>query len=231
MNSLGRSLPGLGLIYRLSIAEDGSTDGTPIIIQDLERENPQLLTATDPLRRGRGYALRQMWKRVDADIYAFTDADLPAGAHAVAEVIQAVRDGADVATGSRYKPGAQLNRPPLRSTVSRVYNWVVRNTFGDGIFDHQCGVKAFSRAALEILLPRCQEDSWFWDTEILVLAKEAGLQIAEIPVAWSELRYDRTQMRRLAKDVCLHAVGYVRLAGRVQRRTFPSAVEAVPDPV
>ncbi|MCI4351775.1 MAG: glycosyltransferase [Thermoplasmata archaeon] len=230
MSSLWRSLPDLGIPYRLSIAEDGSTDGTPGIIRGLERENPELLTVSDAERRGRGYALRHLWKSVQADIYAFTDADLPAGANALAQVIQAVRDGADVATGSRYKAGAHLNRPPIRSSVSRVYNWMVRNTFHDGVFDHQCGVKAFSRAALEVLLPQCEEDSWFWDTEIMVLAKRAGMQISEIPVSWSELRHDRTHFRRLASDVVLHGAGYVRLVGRVARNEFPLVPRALPDP-
>ena len=230
VDSLWGSLPTLGLPYRLSLSEDGSTDGTPEVIRTLQTEFPDLLASTDPERRGRGYALRQLWKTVRADIYAFTDADLPAGTDAVAQVIEAIRNGADVATASRYKPGATLNRPPLRSSVSRMYNWVVRNTFRDGIYDHQCGVKAFSRGALETLLSESNEDSWFWDTEILVLAKRAGLRVVEIPVTWRERKYGRTPLRRLASDLVLHSAGYVRLVGRVAKLEFagPDSMAGTP---
>lgn len=222
VGSLRTSLPAVGIPFRLSISEDGSTDGTPLEIQHLQRNFPELLTVSDPEKRGRGYALRNLWKSVRAEIYAFTDADLPAGPEALAAVIGAVRNGADVATASRYKPGARLNRPPLRSLVSRAYNRLIRASFQDGIFDHQCGVKAFRRSALEILLPQSTEDSWFWDTEILVLAKQAGLRVEEIPVSWSEQKYEKTSIRRLASDVLLHGAGYVRLAGRVSREEPPA---------
>ncbi|MFZ0829801.1 MAG: glycosyltransferase [Thermoplasmata archaeon] len=222
VTSLQNSLPTVGIPYRISISEDGSTDGTPIVLRDLQRDFPELITSSDPEKRGRGYALRTLWNSVRADIYAFTDADLAAGPEALAQVIEAVRNGADVATGSRYKPGAHLSRPPLRSFVSRVYNWLVRNSFQDGIFDHQCGVKAFSRSALETLLPLSKEDSWFWDTEILVLAKKAGFRVEEIPVTWSERKHKFTSIRRLISDVYLHGTGFIRLAGRVSREEVPA---------
>lgn len=221
VSSLRTSLPTVGIPFRLSISEDGSTDGTPAEILNLQRDYPELLTSSDPEKRGRGYALRRLWNSVQAEIYAFTDADLPAGPEALAEVIGAVRNGADVATASRYKTGAQLSRPPLRSLVSRAYNWLIRTSFRDGIFDHQCGVKAFSRSALEILLPQSREDSWFWDTEILVLAKQAGLRVEEIPVRWSEQKYGKTSIRRLLSDIVLHGAGFVRLAGRVSKEEYP----------
>jgi glycosyltransferase involved in cell wall biosynthesis len=217
VTSLQHSLPTVGIPYRLSISEDGSTDGTPAVIEGLQRDYPELLTSSDPEKRGRGYALRTLWISVKADIYAFTDADLPAGTEALAQVIAAVRNGADVATGSRYAPGARLRRPPLRSFISRIYNWLIRTSFRDGIYDHQCGIKAFSRTAVETLLPLSKEDSWFWDTEVLVLAKNAGLRIEEVPVVWSERKYKLTSVRRLLSDVLLHGSGFVRLVGRVAR--------------
>jgi glycosyltransferase involved in cell wall biosynthesis len=230
VHSLRDSLPTVGIPYRLSISEDGSTDGTPRIIWGLQRDFPELLTSSDPEKRGRGYALRNLWNSVPADIYAFTDADLPAGPEALGQVIEAVRNGADVATGSRYKAGARLSRPPLRSFVSQVYNWIIRTSFQDGIFDHQCGVKAFSRTALKTLLPLSKEDSWFWDTEILVLANKAGLRVDEIPVTWTEKKHKLTSIRRLVSDVLLHAAGFVRLAGRIDNERAPTFSNSQPAP-
>src|SRR5580698_793567 len=81
-----KGLDASGMPYRLSIAEDGSTDGTPEVIRKLKVEFPNLLVTTGPARLGRGLALRQMWSDVDADIYAFVDADLAAGPPALVRV-------------------------------------------------------------------------------------------------------------------------------------------------
>ena len=227
VDSLWTSLEESGLPYRLSISEDGSTDGTPTLLRRLEAKYPRLLTSHDDERRGRGYALRHLWELVPAEIYAFTDADLPAGPEALTQVIQAIREGADVATASRYCPGARVSRPPLRSFVSRLYNWFVRSKFKDGIYDHQCGIKAFSRRAVELIVQESREDSWFWDTEVMVLAQRRGLKVVEIPVDWKENRHSRTSFRRLVSDLRLHGLGLLRLMARDEppevRRRVPVA--------
>jgi glycosyltransferase AglD len=208
---LAKGLDASGLNYRLSIAEDGSTDGTPQVIQRLKSEFPGLLVTSGPARLGRGLALRQMWTEVDAEVYAFVDADLAAGPPALIRVISEVQAGADVATGSRYCPGAQVRRPPLRQLVSRAYNWFVRMAFGENIRDHQCGLKAFTRDAKVQLFNMSREDSWAWDTEVMVLAKRSGMRVVEVPVEWSETRWTRTPIRRLLSDVYLHGTSILRL--------------------
>jgi glycosyltransferase involved in cell wall biosynthesis len=216
-----------GLNYRLSIAEDGSTDGTPAVIQKLKAEFPTLLVTTGPARLGRGLALRQMWSEVDAEIYAFVDADLAAGPPALVRVIQEVQNGADVATGSRYCPGALVSRPPLRQLVSLAYNRFVRMTFHENIRDHQCGLKAFTRDAKNRLFALSREDSWAWDTEVLVLARKTGMRVVEVPVEWSEHRWARTPIRRLLSDVYLHGTSILRLKSnlketlRIHRMSLP----------
>jgi len=208
---LMRGLEESGWKYRLSIAEDGSTDGTQDVIQRLQLEFPGLLVNTSPNRLGRGLALRQMWSEFDADVYAFVDADLATGPSALVRVIAEVRNGADVVTGSRYCEGALVRRPPLRQLVSRAYNWFVRVTFRESIRDHQCGLKAFSREAKNRLFAMSREDSWAWDTEVLVLAERSGMRVVEIPVEWAERRWTRTPIRRLLSDVYLHGTSILRL--------------------
>lgn len=230
VDSLWRSLQRSGMPYRLSISEDGSTDGTPALLPRLAARYPELLTSHDDERRGRGYALRHLWELVPAEIYAFTDADLPAGPDALNFVIQAVRDGADVATASRYCPGAHVTRPPLRSFVSRIYNWFVRVKFHDEVYDHQCGIKAFSRRAVDLIVRESREDSWFWDTEVMVLAHQAGLKIVEVPVDWREKKHSRTSVRRLLSDLRIHGLGLLRLMGRWTWEPRSAAARARRDP-
>lgn len=202
-----------GFEFTLSIAEDGSTDGTKDCIREIQKLHPEIIVQTDDKKRGRGWALRTLWSKVRADYYAFSDADFAADPRYLLEGIKIALSGRSVVTGSRYVRSAHVSRPPLRKFVSRGYNQLTRVVFADGIQDHQCGLKIFSREALALLLPRSHEDSWFWDTEMLVLAHDNGLSITEFPVDWTEKKTKRTSMIRLLSDVYLHGTGILRLVG------------------
>jgi glycosyltransferase involved in cell wall biosynthesis len=224
IETLDAGLAQSGLPYTLSIVEDGSTDETIDVIDELQPQFPNLIVRTSEERLGRGLALRRLWTELDADIYAFVDADLASGPASVAEVVRAVEGGADVATGSRYCPGSVVHRPPLRRLVSMAYNRIVQGMFQESIRDHQCGLKAFSRHALSTLMPLSRENTWAWDTEALILATYSGLQVVEVPIEWTEFRSSRTPLGRLSSDVFLHGESVARLWDRTrstERRDLP----------
>jgi glycosyltransferase involved in cell wall biosynthesis len=204
-----------GMDYRLSVAEDGSTDGTKELLARLPDQFPGLIVQAEPKPMGRGRALRQLWSRIDADVYCFTDTDLAAGPESLVTTVKAVQLGHPIAVGSRYAPGAEFHRPPLRAIVSRGYNHFLRLTFHEAIRDHQCGLKAFSYDAIRCLLPLTEEDSWFWDSEILIVALRNRVPVLEIPVDWTEKKVTRTHWQRLASDIMLHGVGILRLKARI----------------
>jgi glycosyltransferase involved in cell wall biosynthesis len=197
--------------FTLSIAEDGSFDGSKECIREIQARHPTILVQSAPERRGRGWALRTLWSKVEADFYAFSDTDFAADPRFLVEAIRIAQKGNPVVTGSRYQSGARVNRPPARRWVSQGYNRLIRLLFRDHVLDHQCGLKVFSRRAVRMLLPLTREDSWFWDTEILVYANDSGLAITEFPVEWVERKVKRTKMIRLGSDVFLHGRGIIRL--------------------
>lgn len=217
-----------GLKFRVAIAEDGSTDGTPRVLTRLSRSHPDLIVQSLEGRRGRGYALRTLWSNTKADVYAFTDADLAAGPQWLLAGMQAIEAGCDVVTGSRYLNGSRVNRPPLRYAVSRAYNWLIRFWFHDSIHDHQCGLKLFTESAVRTLVLQTNEDSWVWDTEVLVLAEAQGLRVTEIPVTWVERKSERTSLRRLLKDIYQHGTFLIRLKSAAWRLD-PTRITRVPD--
>jgi glycosyltransferase involved in cell wall biosynthesis len=230
LETLDRAFRPTGLDYSLSIAEDGSTDGTKELLHELPQSWPGVLIqeAVDPL--GRGRALRELWSTTPADVYCFTDADLAAGPDILVTAVKRVVGGTPIVVGSRYAPGACTIRPPLRSFVARAYNKLLRFSFGETIYDHQCGLKAFSSEAIRQLLPRTKEDSWFWDTEILILALNAGFPVVELPTTWIERKRSRTQFRRLMSDLVIHGTALMRLRSRVREgETGPNVRPVVHD--
>lgn len=215
VRGLRTSLSGTGWDWSIAIAEDGSTDRTKEVLRDLQREYPELIVASNGTRLGRGLALRRLWSGRTEDVLVFADADLASGPEAVLTAIQTVLEGNPIVTGSRYVEGAVVRRPPARSMVSLGYNGLARFLFQEGVRDHQCGLKAFDRRALAALLPLTREDSWFWDTEIMVLAARSGLGVTEVPVRWTEHKTGRTEWGRLFNDVYLHGTRLLSLLGRV----------------
>ena len=75
-------------------------------------------------------------------------------------------------------------RGPKRELISRGYNRILRTALRARFSDAQCGFKAVRRDVLDDLLPAVRDDSWFFDTELLVLAQRRGLRIHEVPVDW-----------------------------------------------
>jgi hypothetical protein len=110
------------------------------------------------------------------------DVDLSTELEGVLSLLERVRQGYDIAVGSRHLPGAVLTRSLKRDVLSRGYNSLLQMAFGTSLSDAQCGFKAVSHRVVTDLLPLVQNNGWFFDTELLLLAEREGYRIAEVPV-------------------------------------------------
>ncbi len=170
--------------WRLTVVDNASTDGTRQVAE-------RTATAVDGVRvqrlerKGRGGALRSAWSGSSADIVAYMDADLSTGLDALIPLVAVIASGgADVAIGSRLAPGARVDRRLGRDLLSRGYNLLLRAMVGARFRDAQCGFKAVRGDVARALLPLVEDDGWFFDTELLVVAQRSGLSIVEVPVRW-----------------------------------------------
>jgi putative flippase GtrA len=169
---------------RITIADNGSTDATWAIAGQLARELPQVRAVRMELP-GRGRALRAIWSQSEAEVLAYMDVDLSTDLNALLPLVAPLLSGhSDVAIGTRLARGSRVIRGPKRELISRGYNLLLRTLMGARFSDAQCGFKAIRRDQARELLPLTQDNGWFFDTELLVLAERAGLRIHEIPVDW-----------------------------------------------
>jgi glycosyltransferase involved in cell wall biosynthesis len=183
---------------RVLIADNGSTDDTLLIASRLSSAHPDV-SVTHLAERGRGRALRAAWLSSHADVVAYLDVDLSTDVAALPELIALVtRGGADVAIGSRLAVGAEVVRSARREFISRCYNRLLRSALHVGFRDAQCGFKALRADAARRLLPRVQDEGWFFDTELLVRAEQSGLRVVELPVHWTEDTDSRVAIVRTA---------------------------------
>ena len=172
--------------YEVIVAEDGCDDRTPEIAARLADGDPRVRHVHSDSRLGRGRALERAFRAAEGDVLVYFDTDLATDLTHLEELVERVRSGEyDVATGSRWYPGEIVDRPVKREVPSWGYNGLVRLFLRSELRDHQCGFKAFSREAFDVLSGAVEDDHWFWDTEMLVRAQREGFRIAEFPVEWT----------------------------------------------
>ncbi|WP_228922045.1 bifunctional glycosyltransferase family 2/GtrA family protein [Streptomyces sp. DH7] len=170
--------------FRITVADNASTDSTPAVAAALAEELPGVRYARLE-EKGRGRALRTVWSASDAPVLAYMDVDLSTDLNALLPLVAPLISGhSDLAIGSRLARSSRVVRGPKREFISRAYNLILRSSLAAGFSDAQCGFKAIRREVAERLLPMVEDSGWFFDTELLVLAERAGLRIHEVPVDW-----------------------------------------------
>ena len=201
----------LPFAWLLTIADNASTDRTWAIACRLAKE----LDGVQALHlgeKGRGRALRTAWSVSTARVVAYMDVDLSTDLDALLPLIAPLVSGhSDVAIGTRLAPAARVVRGPRRELLSRCYNLVLKAALHNGFSDAQCGFKAVRADVARWLLPMVEDQGWFFDTELLVLAERNGLRIHEVPVDWTDDPDSRV-------DVVRTAMGDLRGVARMLRR-------------
>jgi glycosyltransferase involved in cell wall biosynthesis len=187
--------------WRVVIVDNGSTDGTDRVALEQVRAYPGHVFFMQLPQRGRGRALRQAWTQSDADVLCYTDVDLSTELPALPKLVAAIlEEGYDLATGSRLMRESLTKRSAKREFISRAYNLLVKSVLWISFSDAQCGFKAVSRRVVAEIVPDVKDQSWFFDTELLVLAEKRGFRIKDIPVLWIEDDDSRVKIIRTAWD-------------------------------
>jgi putative flippase GtrA len=202
------------LSWLVTIVDNGSTDRTWEV-------SSRLVDQLDGVRaahldeKGRGRALRAAWSASIAPVVAYMDVDLSTDLGALLPLVAPLVSGhSDVAIGTRLAPGARVVRGPKRELISRAYNLLLKATLHNGFSDAQCGFKAMRTDVARALLPVVEDEGWFFDTELLVLAEHNGLRIHEVPVDWVDDPDSRVDVVQTAKD---DLRGVVRMLRRIAR--------------
>ena len=188
--------------FEIIIAEDGSTDGTDKLAEELSRKIENVRHLHSDVRLGRGRALNRAFSMARGKILIYMDVDLSTDLEFLKPLIDSIRkEGFDLATGSRMLPQSVAERSLHRKLLSKIYNFLVRALLKSPIRDHQCGFKAFRRESFLTLMPKVKANHWFWDTEVLVLASRMGFKIKEIPVVWRRRSGTKVSLRRDVLDM------------------------------
>ena len=225
--------------FRITVADNASTDRTLVVAHRLA----DALPGVDVIHleeKGRGRALRAAWSASDAAVLAYMDVDLSTDLAALLPLVAPLVSGhSDLAIGSRLARGARVVRGTRREVISRGYNLVLRTTLAARFSDAQCGFKAIRSDVAAQLLPLVEDDAWFFDTELLVLAERSGLRIHEVPVDWvddpdssvdiiSTALADLRGVTRLGRALATGALPLVEVRAQLGRAPLEPLTDGVP---
>jgi dolichyl-phosphate beta-glucosyltransferase len=212
------------------VVDDGSRDDTVKVVEEVALKNPAVHLLRNETNRGKGYSVLNGMKHASGDVIAFSDADLSAPIEELPKLLDALKDGADVAIGSRWVPGSlQTQRQSLlRQLMGRIFNLCLRMILGLHFRDTQCGFKAFTRRAAQAIVQKQQIERWGFDPEILFIARKFGYRIVEIPVEWGHK--DGSRIQPIADGLRMFQemlrIRWNDITGRYERRRKSGARQA-----
>lgn len=146
-------------------------------------------------RQGKGAAIREAWEREGYDIYSFMDADLATDLRTFPILLNTIKEGADIAIGSRALSESKVKRSHTRRITSLCYKYLLKMIFNTKISDAPCGFKAVAREVKNEIMPLVKDNEWFFDSEFVLIAEKHGSRIQEIPITWHDQREGKDKSR------------------------------------
>jgi glycosyltransferase involved in cell wall biosynthesis len=213
------------------VVDDGSVDQTAAIVKSFADRYSFVRLLPNGSNQGKGFSVRNGMLHATGDIALFTDADLSSPIDEAERLFAAIRDGADVAIGSRWleRTRQTVKQPLYRRFFGRCFNFVTRLIMRLPFADTQCGFKAFTQSAAQTIFQLQRIHRWGFDPEILFIALRRGYVVREVAVTWghderSRISYLRDGMQMLRELI------YVRWNAftGVYRKAVPDCISKIP---
>ncbi|HFC12122.1 MAG TPA: glycosyltransferase family 2 protein [Anaerolineae bacterium] len=175
--------------WEVLVVLDGVTDNTAQVVADFASEKANIRWIDRPQNRGKGYTVREGLLAATGQIRLFTDADNSTDMRHFDAMIPLFETGHAVVIASRDgkdAEGAQQAVPQsfLKRSLGNLGNLVVQFLTVPGIWDTQCGFKAFTAEAAQSIFPLTTIDGWLFDPEALAIARLQGYKIGIIGAHW-----------------------------------------------
>ncbi len=175
--------------YEIVVVNDGSPDNTSGIVRKFSELIKNLRLIDNEKNHGKGWVVKQGMLEAKGEIRLFMDADNATTIEHFEKMIPLFNEGHQIVIGSRDKKDAKEAKQAvpqsfLKRQLGNLGNLLIQLVAVPGIWDTQCGFKAFSQKATEDIFSRLKIDRWGFDIESLALARKLGYKIGIIPVNW-----------------------------------------------
>jgi len=182
--------------FEIIVVDDGSQDRTVASTQAWKNgSNTDLHLLVNQQNMGKGFSIRRGVLESRGRYLIFIDADLPYELYAIDDFLKALRNGCDLAIGSRVLPGSEVKGvPTVRYAAGQVFSWMVQAVLFKGLPDTQCGFKSFTSVAAKEIFRRLTIGGFGFDVEMLFVARKLKFAVQPVAVHMIEHRH-RSRVR------------------------------------
>lgn len=192
--------------WEVVVVDDGSADGTANIAADwmAGREGFRVERIA---HGGKGAAVRHGMLAAKGELRFMCDADLAMPIEGLADFLERMRQGYDVAIGSRQVAGANYcGESRLRRFLGRMFNTAIQLIVVGGFQDTQCGFKCFTAASADELFALQRTNGWGFDAELLYIARKRGMKVIEMPIDWQHDEASKLSPTKAAVTMLMDAL-------------------------
>jgi len=180
---------GKGIDFEIVVVNDGSTDNTGALVKQFAVQHKQIRLIEHAPNKGKGYAIKIGVLAANGELILINDAD---GSSPIAEfdrLLASIKNGADIALGSRAKPdpACTINALPYRTYIGNTFNRIVQSILLPGIYDTQCGFKLFKKAAAHDVFSAATINGYAFDVETIYVAQLRKYRLEEVPINWNNI--------------------------------------------
>jgi len=175
--------------YEILVVLDGPTDHTREVLKNMIPEMKNLRIIDRSINRGKGYAVKEGMLQARGQVRLFSDADNSTDISHLDRMLPLLDQGYDLVICSRHPRDALEARQAVgqawhKRFMGNMGNLFIQLVVVRGIWDTQCGFKAFRDDAAEEIFSQTRIDRWGFDVEVLALARALKYKIGMIPAHW-----------------------------------------------
>lgn len=180
-------LPELTDDYEVIVVNDGSSDYTAEVLDDLAAHYPHFRPIHHAKNRGYGGALRTGFASASKDLVFYTDGDAQYDPNELRDLYAKLTPEIDVVNGYKIARSDPLHR----IIIGRIYHHTVKFLFGFKLRDVDCDFRLIRRNVFDVI--RLESDSGTICLELVKKLQDAGFNFAEVPVHHYHRTYGKSQ--------------------------------------
>jgi glycosyltransferase involved in cell wall biosynthesis len=175
--------------YEILVVVDGPTDGTLDVLRQFSPEILGLKVLHRAINRGKGHSVKEGMLKAAGRVRLFTDADNSTDIAHFEKMKPFFDEGYDIVIASRDKrdvPNAEqaVSQAWYKRVIGKSGNLIVQALAVRGIWDTQCGFKAFRAEVAERIFSATIIEGWGLDIEVLALARALNYKTGIVPAHW-----------------------------------------------
>ncbi len=182
-----RTLAAITDDYEVIVVNDGSSDYTAEVLEELARVYPKVRIVHHPRNRGYGAALRTGFASATKEWLFYTDGDAQYDPHEIKTLVEALAPGVDIVNGFKI----ERHDPLHRIVIGRIYHYFVKFAFGFKLRDVDCDFRLIRREIFDRV--PLESDTGTICLEMIKKFQDNGYTFAEVPVHHYHRAYGKSQ--------------------------------------